>query len=500
MFKKIISLIIAFTLSLSVFCIGAFADDGTNADEATTLTFDEICTALGELTGVDYSGYNYYITRGPAETFLHQYFRNYSIVLCQRDPENEVHIINDNYAVNQESNNIKIVCTPDLNSTYTAFNFRYGVWFDNDNPDIWSNWESWTRPNNYPETLIHVAETTFFESNMPVYVNGDNINETAANVNITYLPASRSIVFTCENLTDDREIGFLSGITGYIDNGMIICPPDNGELGDNTKSVSINADTFIEWSVANNVDYSSYIAYITAYDGINPVASSQVDVGSLLDGSDGEIYDEKKPYESFPDPDDYFNDPPDFPDLDPFPSPYVWDPDEDVWTNLYNLLVWLADFITTPIRNILKVLRWVVDYISYYIFETVRFLKDCFLTLVHNIGIALSNLVVDLKGLITRIFVPRQLVLDSLISKHFPIINQVKLFFERLSLYGSHSIEISFNFLGVNVSKTVSFLSIFGEGTCNNFRNFSIYAMSLFYIYSVLNCIFNVFDMGVRSE
>lgn len=456
----LVAYVVLFSSSLSV---SASADDGTNADEATTLTFEQICTALEELTGVDYSGFNYYITRGSAESYLHQYFRNYSIVLCQPDPENEVHIINDNYSVNHEANNIKIACTPDINSTYTAFNFRYGLWFDRDEPDIWGNWESWTRPNAYPETLIHAAETTFFESNMPVFVGDENINEKLCTMDIFYTSDNNYITYEVTNHSDDVTLGFFCGIEGFQRYGAIDVIPDD------TSFYLQDASIFIQWCTANDIDYKTQVAYIQVYRGIELVDSMQITLGEIIEGQD--FYDDKKPYDPLPDPSDYFDDPPEPPDLPDLPELPSFDPEHPI-DSIWDIICWLGEYIKVHLLYIVDVLKWIIDCIIYYILGFCSWLWDTLKALLKNLLTALWNLVVDIKGLLLKLFVPRPVILDGILARHFPIVNKLQNIFKDITISGNNYIPITlygstFNispiqFIGTSGCSAISYITTMG--------------------------------------
>ena len=451
--KLILSLtfILYAVLLSSSFAVSASADDGFNADEATTITFDQFAEAFERETGVDVSGFNYYMCRGPVLDYNIDCYRDYSVAFCVPDPENAVYIMNDNYYVNLRANDFKISCTPDLNATVTCVNFRYGVWKDGSR-EVWANWFYFTQANSYPDKVFHFDQEPFYESNMDVYIGDDNLNEKLCTMDIFYTSDNNQITYEVTNHSDTYTLGFFCGIDNYQNFGAIDVIPDD------TSYYLLDASVFVQWCTANDIDYKQQVAYINVYRGIDPVGSMKVTLGEIIDGND--FYDEKKPYDPLPSPADYLDDPPDFPDLPDTPDLPDFDPEHPI-DSIWNIICWIGEYIKVHILYIGDLLKWIIDCIIYFVRGFSTWLWDLLKVLLHNLLTALWNLVVDFKGLLMKLFVPRAVILDGIMARHFPIVNKLQNIFTDISISGNNFIPITLLGTTFNISP-VQYIGSYG--------------------------------------
>ncbi len=181
--------------------------------------------------------------------------------------------------------------------------------------------------------------------------------------------------------------------------------------------------------------YSEYSYRLKDYDSItvwievtSNGSSSVLDTHAfnLLLSEDGELlgvadsdepFSKKKDYIPMPSLDDYFNDFPDFPELEEFPDMPTWDSEHPL-DSIWNLIKWVGQCIITPFKNLWLILKWLVSTLIYCITETARYLRDCLWTIIQNIGIALYNLVCDLKSIFKFLFVPNSAILSSYVSAY----------------------------------------------------------------------------------
>lgn len=446
----LVAYVVLFSSSLSV---SASADDGFNADEATTITYEQFAQAFQEMSGIDISGFNYYMCRGPVLDYNIDCYRDYSVAFCVPDPENAVYIMNDDYYVNSRANDFKISCTPDLNSTVTCVNFRYGVWKDGSR-EVWANWFYFTQANSYPDKVYHFDQETFYDSNMDVFVGDDNLNENLCTMDIFYTSDNNQITYEVTNHSDDVTLGFFCGIEGFQRYGAIDVIPDD------TSFYLQDASIFIQWCTANDIDYKTQVAYIQVYRGIDPVASMQVTLGEIIEGQD--FYDEKKPYDPLPNPADYFDDPPEPPDLPDLPDFPTFDPEHPI-DSIWDIILWLAEYIKIHLLYIVDVLKWIVDCIIYYVLGFCSWLWDTLKALLKNLLTALWNLVVDIKGLMMKLFVPRPVILDGILARHFPIVNKLQNIFKDITISGNNYIPITLYGSTFNISP----VQYIGAGGCS---------------------------------
>lgn len=121
----------------------------------------------------------------------------------------------------------------------------------------------------------------------------------------------------------------------------------------------------------------------------------------------------KKEYEDFPDIKDYINDYPDVEDFYPEDGGVLGPID---WILAY--VKWIGACLKTFGKNFVGFFRW---------------LKDCVPVIWKNLGIALYNLVCDLKSLLLYLFKPKTKSISSMVNKKIPGFSKLKNSFNNTS-------------------------------------------------------------------
>ena len=324
-----------------------------------------------------------------------------------------------------------------------------------------------------------------------VDADGNSVHEKDTNdydASITLTDNNTSFTYSFTNYTDDKSYWLKYGVQSMNYNQSTKVPAGGGYTD------SISVQDFKDWADDHGTDYRECVAYLSVFNEAGDTLLDNITL-SLADAvADDGMYNEKKEYEDFPDIADYFNDPPEFPELDPFPTFPGWDPDHP-WESLKDILLWLGQCILTPFKNLFKILSWIIETIIYYITEFVRYLKDCFVVLIHNIGIALYNLIFDIRALVTYLFVPKKKNISDIISEKFPIYEQIQHIFLSLSTGAS---SVSFTFLDQNV--TLNLASGFSAYFSSALYSFSTIAFDVMTVLQIFKLVLSVLDITVESS
>lgn len=445
--KKIFAFICCIMLACSLLFSFTVCADTPSYIDSVTPSAAEIVSEVCLYFGVSYQTWDYYILTNNYGTGAYYY-----VMLVDPASHSDIHILNDYYLQNSIGTPFKIISdTQDTKGIlYTQFEL---VEFPNGDINISYSYGNVTVTNNDTQ-WGSVDAPYFYASNMNVYVGDDNVNEQLCSMDIFYDSDNSDILFEVTNLTDDTELQFFYGVTDWSNDGPVTV------IADDTEYVTYDANTILDYCIANNLDYADFTAYITVYRGIDVVGSLQVSFSDLIDGGE-DFYDEKKDYVPFPSLPDYIDDPPEMPTMPDLPDMPDFDPEHPI-DSIIDFIVWLGQLLLVPLQYIASLLAWVVATVVYYLVGIFTWIGECFATLVVNIGYALFNLAVDIKGLLYKLFVPRKTFIDGIISNNFPIINDLQHIFSDISVSGSASINI--NLLGSNYG--VSALDVIGSGGC----------------------------------
>lgn len=478
--KKLISLAIVFVVALNIFVLPAFADYEFDNSDGTAIT-DSISLPLADARSFCYSYMNY---KGQA--------------FVDFDVEN-AHYVYSRWHLSDSGNANYNLLLIDSTSTSATWNGNY-LSMDNFsscykfsiNVQSRSGGNYIIRMSNWNRLDYIPLESTdtILATDLSITRDGEEVIEPDRpqefSATITYDADSDFVNFYINNLSDSTTFGFSCGITGYQDFGLSAVGPGL----DYTRSVPLQS--VIDWAADHNSNYETFTCWLTVYDGIDVAEHQEMTLSSVLSGGDGDdMYDEKLDYLPLPNYSDYvdWTDWPDFPSLTPFPSFPGFDP-SDPWGSLFDILQWIGQCILVPFQNLFVILQWVASLIKEFgakLGYSFIWLKDVIWTVIQNIGIALHNLVVDLRALLMRLFVPRSFIIDRYLNKYFPIIEQSKDFFSSLSISGSNSISIPIHIGGGGGTMTVSALSSLGSANCAVLYSISTYIIMAFWLFAVIN-------------
>lgn len=185
----------------------------------------------------------------------------------------------------------------------------------------------------------------------------------------------------------------------------------------------------------NNVKYFSY----------------QLEPNTLADSvkeNDSGLFSTRKDYIGFPPISDYIDT--DFPDIadyvnfDMFRNMDFVDVGglDSVLDILKNVWIVIKTIFSFLIGNVLDFFVWlwaVLKYIFFNLLGMIKWLGACLWTIVQNIGVALYNLVVDIRRLLSWLFVPGSSFFNTYLAdfkktlyNKFGIVGEIKLFFETI--------------------------------------------------------------------
>lgn len=206
--------------------------------------------------------------------------------------------------------------------------------------------------------------------------------------------------------------------------------------------------------------------YIRGSDGEQYGGYVDVDLWNVVDSDSDDLFKDKKDYIDMPDIDDYITVFPDFPE---------WDSDHPL-DSIWAIVKWCGQCIVVVGKNLWGLMRW---------------LKDSFLTLIKNLGIALYNLVVDIRRLLAYLFVPKSSNVEAIVKKKFPSFDKVIKAFNDVK-NGKYA-PISFTLLGNDV--TFDLLSISSQ-LRNGLYTASTIVIRVVELFAVIKCVFKAFGVN----
>lgn len=202
------------------------------------------------------------------------------------------------------------------------------------------------------------------------------------------------------------------------------------------------------------------------------------------------LFAEKKEYKSFPDLEDYLYSE-DFPDIRDYVDFTMFDEVDSIG----DYIVAIFQFLWSCLTGFFKWLWAVLKYIFFNFVGLFRWLGACLWTIIENIGIALYNLVVDLRRLVIYLFVPPSDELHYVIKDKFPSLARIQSYITAgkngsqaettVKLWGK---EFDFNFS--NIPKDLKSYIYTGSTIC-------LYAIQ---IYVIIRCFFKMFGVQFGSS
>lgn len=205
---------------------------------------------------------------------------------------------------------------------------------------------------------------------------------------------------------------------------------------------------------------------IKGFDGNNYGGFIAVDLLNLSDSDSEALFSDKKDYLDLPDIHDYITDFPEFPE---------WDSEHPL-DSIWAIVKWCGQCIIVVGKNLWGLMRW---------------FKDTFVTLIKNLGIALYNLVVDIRRLLAYLFVPKSTNVESIVKKKFPSFDKVIKAFNDVK-NGKYA-PISFTLLGNDV--TFDLLSISSQ-LRNGLYTASTIVIRVVELFAVIKCVFKAFGVN----
>lgn len=202
------------------------------------------------------------------------------------------------------------------------------------------------------------------------------------------------------------------------------------------------------------------------------------------------LFAEKKDYKAFPELEGYLYSE-DFPDIRDYVDFTMFDEADSIG----DYIVAIFQFLWSCLTGFFKWLWAVLKYIFFNFVGLFRWLGACMWTIIENIGIALYNLVVDLRRLVLYLFVPPSDELHYVIKDKFPALARVQSYITAgkngtqaettINLWGN---EIDFNF--GNIPKDLKTYLYSGSTIC-------LYVIQ---IYVIIRCFFKMFGVQFGSS
>lgn len=212
---------------------------------------------------------------------------------------------------------------------------------------------------------------------------------------------------------------------------------------------------------------------IEGYDGRLYDDFIAVDLNDLGDlDSDDDLFKEKKDYYdlNLPNLDDYLED---------FPDPPEWDSEHPL-DSIWSLVKWVGQCILVIGHNLKGIFHWVWDCIT-----------EIFTTAFKNLGVALYNLVYDIRRLLSWFFIPKSKNIESIVKKKFPSFDKVIKAFNDVK-NGKYA-PISFTLLGNDVM--FDLLSISSQ-LRNGLYTASTIVIRVVELFAVIKCVFKAFGVN----
>lgn len=218
-------------------------------------------------------------------------------------------------------------------------------------------------------------------------------------------------------------------------------------------------------------------------------ASYEYSLVDTVDSHKKEPFDEKKDYEDFPSLSDYIDT--DFPDIRDY-----------VNFDMFHDLDGIADFVKAVVEFLWNAFtgffRWLWAALKFVFFNFLgifEWLGKCLWTIVKNIGIALYNLVVDLKKLVTYLFVPNSKDLNVAIESKFPAYAKLRKAFQQGKQSSSNS--VTFTLFGKDFDFNMNSAPNELKSALFNASTIAMYAIC---IYATIKALFRCFGIQLHES
>lgn len=218
-------------------------------------------------------------------------------------------------------------------------------------------------------------------------------------------------------------------------------------------------------------------------------ASYEYSLVDTVDSHKKEPFSEKKDYEEFPSLSDYIDT--DFPDIRDY-----------VNFDMFHDLDGIADFVKAVVEFLWNAFtgffRWLWAALKFVFFNFLgifEWLGKCLWTIVKNIGIALYNLVVDLKKLVTYLFVPNSKDLNVAIESKFPAYAKLRKAFQQGKQSSSNS--VTFTLFGKDFDFNMNSAPNELKSALFNASTIAMYAIC---IYATIKALFRCFGIQLHES
>lgn len=218
-------------------------------------------------------------------------------------------------------------------------------------------------------------------------------------------------------------------------------------------------------------------------------ASYEYSLVDTVDSHKKEPFDEKKDYEDFPSLSDYIDT--DFPDIRDYVN---FDMFQDL-DGIADFLKAVVEFLWNAFTGFFRWLWAALKFIFFNFLGIFEWLGKCLWTIVKNIGIALYNLVVDLKKLVTYLFIPNSKDLNVAIESKFPAYAKLRKAFQQGKQSSSNS--VTFTLFGKDFDFNMNSAPNELKSALFNASTIAMYAIC---IYATIKALFRCFGIQLHES
>lgn len=218
-------------------------------------------------------------------------------------------------------------------------------------------------------------------------------------------------------------------------------------------------------------------------------ASYEYSLVDTVDSHKKEPFSEKKDYEEFPSLSDYIDT--DFPDIRDYVN---FDMFQDL-DGISDFLKAVVEFLWNAFTGFFRWLWAALKFVFFNFLGIFEWLGKCLWTIVKNIGIALYNLVVDLKKLVTYLFVPNSKDLNVAIESKFPAYAKLRKAFQQGKQSSSNS--VTFTLFGKDFDFNMNSAPNELKSALFNASTIAMYAIC---IYATIKALFRCFGIQLHES
>lgn len=498
--KATLSLVLALIVMCSACVVPAFALDdvsggGVGGATSNINVMNRAFSALEDLlkeNGVDVSNYNYMY----AWYEQNSYYDNYIIIGV---PFTSLELTDFKSDKRFNATFYSMIQYVKSDDNFIFPTFHNSMWF--------SGLNLYT-PDN-PSGVYHVAKTNISLTN-----NGENLqypgNE-PYKASITYDDDSKNFLFNFEPKNDNDIYNVNIAVSNQSEwdypnsDGWYYLPMDTS--GDFTKenplhgSIPLNVmrDGIMRYNSNKDIENTGKLHFFliaakgkgdeALYKDRFCAASYEYSLVDTVDSHKKEPFSEKKDYEEFPSLSDYIDT--DFPDIRDYVN---FDMFHDL-DGISDFLKAVVEFLWNAFTGFFRWLWAALKFIFFNFLGIFEWLGKCLWTIVKNIGIALYNLVVDLKKLVTYLFVPNSKDLNVAIESKFPAYAKLRKAFQQGKQSSSNS--VTFTLFGKNFDFNMNSAPNELKSALFNASTIAMYAIC---IYATIKALFRCFGIQLHES